>query len=178
MACDLANEIYELAKTNAEREKYEDEQLRCVQIEFIHGFVEGYEVSKVIHLIYDPKKNALVLRYNKTSCSSSCNSFEVLCQLVFFDLLKIHEQQDARGSDAFVPDISYITIRTHFMGSITSQCRYVFKQTLTQDDVLGYSTWYDDERTHELHCFLLKFFEFARSLLPQPTSKRCSRHHS
>ena len=174
MAFDIAFKIYDIAKCQEERDRIASEQCKSVKIEFIHGFADGYEVSKVMYIVFDPKKEKLFMRYNKTTCKSSVDSFEVLAQLIFHDFLEIHEKQDAFGSDAYISGISYITLRTHFMDTMTSQCRYVFGHTLTKEDVLRYDIWYEDDRLRSLQCFLLKQYNFARSIVDD--SKRARFH--
>ena len=160
MAYDIANIIYNMALL---KEK-EDIAKNAVRIEIIHGFIEGYEVSKNI-LLYktDEKTDVICMKYDNVVVSSDIFSYTILAQRILVEFLEIFSKQER--SDCFISEFCYLIINIRKANNIVASCRYVFKTSLNIEYVLDYNSWYTDLGLCELRHFLSTHFYFAHGII-------------
>lgn len=155
MANDVAQVIYELAKS--------DEDLSSqVHIEFAYSHIDDENNDKnkeIIRLKLVEKNTRVVIKTNKFECYCSYENFETIVQMILHRIAK--QQKD----DAIIADFCNISIKVQFRNEIVSECLFFFRHTMTSNEIIDYESWYEDARTHTMHNFINRNYEFAKSLL-------------
>ena len=148
MAHDVATLIYKLALAN--------EKVNIVRLQIIHGVVGDYEVCKYMIIKHHHKQH--FLKYNGITVPFEHHS--ILSQYMFLEFLEILNKQNQ--CDSFAPDTSYIVVNILVSDKIVASCKFVFKETITQEDIL------DNEWTikcKHLARYLEQYLMFARDIV-------------
>ena len=147
MVHDVATLIYKLAK---ESERAEN---KLIRLEVIHGVVGDYEVSKNMTIV-----QSSLIKYNGITIPFA--HYQVVIQHIFIEFLEILNRQNS--CDSFAPDTSYIVLNVLAKSKIVATCKFVFKETVTQEDLLDYD-W--NIKCKNLINYLEKYMTFARDII-------------
>jgi hypothetical protein len=173
MAHDVASLIYQMTKSAEKKDL-----ANSIKLQLVHGVVGDYEVSKAI--IFADNQT---IRYNGIVVPNQLTNYKIITQRMFIEFLDILTLQN--NCDSFSPDTSYLLCNVIQGNKPVSSCKFVFTETINQEDVLDFA-WHDHDHGHghghnhgindnnersmnnqkcnELDRYLGKFYEFAKCI--------------
>jgi len=149
MAHDVATLIYKLALAN-------EKVKRVVRLQIIHGVIGDYEVSKCIKI--KSNKEQAYIQYNGITVPFT--HYQVLIQQLLIEFLEVLNKQNQ--CDSFAQDTSYIVSNVLVDAKIVATCKFVFKETITQEDILDYE-W--TQKCQDLSLYIERYLTFARDIV-------------